>query len=56
MVIPWNGFPLAKLLAEVEPTAEAKYVRFETLLDPAQMPGLKSPWYELALCGGVAAR
>ncbi len=42
MVIPWLGFPLAELLKEVEPTAQAKYVRFETLLDPAQMPGQKS--------------
>ena len=42
MVIPWLGFPLAKLLKEVEPTSKAKYVRFETLLDPEQMPGQKS--------------
>ena len=42
MVIPWLGFPLAELLKEVEPTSQAKYVRFETLLDPAQMPGQKS--------------
>jgi sulfoxide reductase catalytic subunit YedY len=39
MVIPWIGFPLAKLLAEVEPMSQAKYVRFETLYDPEQMPG-----------------
>jgi sulfoxide reductase catalytic subunit YedY len=39
MVIPWIGFPLAKLLKEVEPLSKAKYVRFETLLDPQQMPG-----------------
>jgi sulfoxide reductase catalytic subunit YedY len=39
MVIPWNGFPLWKLLDLVEPTAEARYVRFETLLDPERMPG-----------------
>jgi methionine sulfoxide reductase catalytic subunit len=45
MVIPWIGFPLAKLLAEVEPTAEAKYLRFETLYDPDNMPGQKSPWF-----------
>ena len=47
MVIPWLGFPLAKLLKEVEPTAEAKYVRFETLFDAEQMPGQKRgpyPW------------
>ncbi len=39
MVIPWQGFPLNKLLQEVEPTSQAKYVRFETLYDPKQMPG-----------------
>jgi len=39
MVIPWLGFPLARLLQEVEPTSEAQYVRFETLYDPEQMPG-----------------
>lgn len=41
MVIPWLGFSLAVLLKEVEPTSKAKYVRFETLYDPAQMPGQK---------------
>lgn len=47
MVIPWVGFPLSKLLDVVEPTAEAKFVRFETLYDPDQMPGQKRqsyPW------------
>jgi methionine sulfoxide reductase catalytic subunit len=47
MVIPWLGFPLAQLLAEVEPLSEAKYVRFETLYDPEQMRGqlnTRYPW------------
>ncbi|MBN1976209.1 MAG: protein-methionine-sulfoxide reductase catalytic subunit MsrP [Anaerolineae bacterium] len=39
MVIPWDGFPLRKLLEAVEPTSDAKYVRFETLYDPERMPG-----------------
>jgi methionine sulfoxide reductase catalytic subunit len=43
MVIPWLGFPLARLLEEVEPTSEAQFVRFETLLDPDQMPGQRRP-------------
>jgi sulfoxide reductase catalytic subunit YedY len=43
MVIPWLGFPLGDLLREVEPTSEAKYLRFETLLDPERMPGQRSP-------------
>lgn len=41
MVIPWVGFSMSKLLQEVEPTAEAKYVKFTTILDPEQMPGQK---------------
>jgi sulfoxide reductase catalytic subunit YedY len=48
MVIPWQGFPLAKLLNEVEPTGDAKYVAFQTLLDPDQFPGQQAgsfyPW------------
>ena len=39
MVIPWVGFPLAGLIREAEPNANAKYVAFETLYDPKQMPG-----------------
>lgn len=45
MVIPWVGFPLSKLLKEVEPTSDAKYVRFETLLKPDEMPGQYQPFY-----------
>jgi sulfoxide reductase catalytic subunit YedY len=39
MVVPWIGFPLAAVLKRFEPTSRAKYVAFETLLDPQQMPG-----------------
>lgn len=45
MVIPWVGFPLAKLLADVEPTSQARYVRFETTFQPDEMPGLSSRFY-----------
>jgi len=45
MVIPWVGFPLAELLQEVEPMSKARYVRFETLYDPDQMPGQKRGGY-----------
>lgn len=38
MVIPWVGFSLSKLLEQVEPTAQAKYVAFETVYDRKQMP------------------
>jgi len=54
MVIPWNGFPLHKLLKEVEPKAEAKYVRFETIYDPEGMPGFKkNPWYQWPYIEGL---
>jgi len=42
MVIPWAGFSLSKLLEVVEPLSDAKYVAFETLLDPKRMPGQRS--------------
>lgn len=41
MVIPWIGFPLADWLASYKPTSRAKYVAFETLADPEQMPGIR---------------
>ncbi|MFC2034636.1 protein-methionine-sulfoxide reductase catalytic subunit MsrP [Chloroflexota bacterium] len=53
MVIPWLGFPLAKLLREVEPTSQAKYVRFETLYDLEQMPGQKSTVYTWPYAEGL---
>jgi len=41
MVIPWVGFPLNQLIKRFNPTSKAKYVQFETLYDPEQMPGQK---------------
>jgi methionine sulfoxide reductase catalytic subunit len=51
MVVPWVGIPLADVLKRFEPTADAKYVAFETLHDPERMPGqrqavLKWPYKE----------
>jgi len=53
MVIPWMGFPMSKLLNEVEPTSEAKYVRFETLNDPVQFPGENDPFYSWPYVEGL---
>jgi sulfoxide reductase catalytic subunit YedY len=39
MVIPWVGFPLHLLLDAVEPLGSAKYVAFETVVRPEEMPG-----------------
>ncbi len=47
MVIPWLGFPLDRLLREVEPLGTAKFVKFVTLLDPKRMPNQETdvlPW------------
>ena len=38
MVIPWAGFPLAALLKQADPLASARYVAFQTLLDPKRLP------------------
>lgn len=43
MVIPWNGFALAGLLNRVGLQPGAKYVAFETLARPSEMPGLAAP-------------
>jgi sulfoxide reductase catalytic subunit YedY len=45
MVIPWTGFSLSSLLKEVQPTSDAKYVRFESVYRPKEMPGQNSPFY-----------
>ncbi|SCB42118.1 protein-methionine-sulfoxide reductase catalytic subunit MsrP [Rhizobium multihospitium] len=39
MVIPWDGFPLSALLDKVEPQGSAKFVAFETVVRPEEMPG-----------------
>jgi sulfoxide reductase catalytic subunit YedY len=39
MVIPWDGFQLSALLDKVEPQGSAKYVAFETVVRPEEMPG-----------------
>jgi len=54
MVIPWMGFPLSKLLAQVEPKTEATYVRFETIHDTEGMPGFsKYPFYQWPYVEGL---
>ena len=53
MVIPWSGFALNMLLKEVEPTGNAKYVHFVTVLDPKHMPGQCSPFYSWPYSEGL---
>ncbi|ELI6432271.1 protein-methionine-sulfoxide reductase catalytic subunit MsrP [Aeromonas salmonicida] len=49
MVLPWNGISLAELIRRAEPTSRAKFVAFETLYDPEQLPGQASR----SLGGGI---
>jgi len=47
MVIPWDGFPLSKVLDLAQPKPEAKYVKFTSFYDPTNCPGQRSkefPW------------
>ncbi len=53
MVIPWLGFPLNKLLKDVEPTSQAKYVRFQTVSRPDEMPGLNDGFYSWPYVEGL---
>ena len=43
MVVPWVGFELKDLLDRVGVQPSAKYVAFETLERPEEMPGLRYP-------------
>ncbi len=43
MVIPWVGISLADVIKRVGIKSDAKYVAFETLNDPEQMPGVRRP-------------
>ncbi|HWH78380.1 MAG TPA: protein-methionine-sulfoxide reductase catalytic subunit MsrP, partial [Candidatus Binatus sp.] len=49
MVIPWVGFPLSALINLAEPTNNAKFVQFVTLVDPKRMPGQKPSLFGSAL-------
>jgi sulfoxide reductase catalytic subunit YedY len=42
MVIPWTGFSLSRLIERAKPLSSAKYVAFETLERPDQMPGQRT--------------
>ena len=48
MIVPWTGFPLAKLIARAQPKGGAKFVKFTTAMRPDQMPGIERlhgyPW------------
>src|SRR5437763_410771 len=53
IVVPWVGYSLSAILKQVQPTAKAKFVAFESYWDPKQMPlarpqlaGIQFPYVE----------
>ena len=53
MVIPWVGFELNRVLKQAEPLGSARYVAFETLLDPENLPGQRRPVLEWPYVEGL---
>ncbi len=53
MTIPYTGFPLSRLVELARPLSAAKYVRFETFLDPSVASGQKQGWYPWPYVEGV---
>lgn len=53
MTIAWGGFPLKALVEMAKPLASAKYLRFETFLDPRMAPGQNAPFYPWPYSEGV---
>lgn len=54
MTIPWTGFTLKSLVELAKPLAAAKYVRFETFLDPKMGPAQKQSWYPWPYVEGLS--
>lgn len=45
MAVPWTGFTVKSLLALAKPLASAKYIRFETFMNPRMASGQLQRWY-----------
>ena len=53
MVIPWVGFELNRVLKQAEPLGSARYVAFETVMDPENLPGQRRPVLEWPYVEGL---
>jgi sulfoxide reductase catalytic subunit YedY len=53
VVIPWIGVPLSAVLSKVQPQPGAKFVSFETLVRPSEMPGLGTAGLEWPYVEGL---
>jgi sulfoxide reductase catalytic subunit YedY len=45
MIVPWSGFPMAKLIELARPLGSAKYVEMRTFEDPEVAAGQRQFWY-----------
>lgn len=45
MAVPWTGIPLKAFVEFAKPLAGAKYIRFETFMNPRVAPGQSQRWY-----------
>lgn len=45
MVVPWTGFPLARLVEMAKPLGSARYLKFQTFHDPDTARGQRQFWY-----------
>jgi sulfoxide reductase catalytic subunit YedY len=52
IVVPWRGFPLYDVINRVEPTGDAKFVEFKTVVRPEEMPGQRSGVMDWPFVGG----
>ena len=56
MTLPWSGFQFSKLIDYVKPLSDAKYVKFETFLDPKVARGQKQKWYPWPYSEGLTIK
>ncbi len=53
MIVPWSGFPLARLVELARPTGSAKFVVMHTFLEPDVAPSQGQFWYPWPYTEGV---
>ena len=53
MTVPWTGFPLAAFVKLAAPTSSAKFLTFESLVNPKVMPGVRSSYFTWPYIEGV---
>lgn len=53
MVVPWIGFPLSSLVGMAKPLSGAKYIRFQTFMNPGIARGQRQHWYPWPYIEGV---